>query len=129
SRMRRLAEVDAPVGFSAAASSGYDSNVAVLPDGSRSWPRAGDGFYGADAALSLRGEGGSAAFARVGLGTRRYLELTDYDITSLSPSVGWRWKSDKLRAEVEYRYGFAWLSDMPFCSIHSGRAALEYTQA
>lgn len=98
--------------------SGYDSNVALLPDGSVTPGGAGDARFELAARFLARPLGPSGPFFRVGGILDRELTYSDYDLTGAAGALGYQLGSGGDFLLAEYQYAYRLLGGGPYLSAH-----------
>ena len=117
---------------------GFDSNVALLPDGSPTRTGGPDGYGAGLAGLFLRPFGVTGPYARLTAQYRKHLEVTAFDLGDLGGAIGVRAGGGGRTLAAEYGYDFLSLGGAAYLSAHRllgtgrwavGRLALAATYA
>jgi hypothetical protein len=97
---------------------GFDSNVALTPDGSPSVPSSRDGAVSETAGVFWRPLGRSGPYARAAGQYRKQFQLDAYDLGTAGGALGWRQGQTGTFAAAEYAYDFFSLGGASYLSAH-----------
>jgi hypothetical protein len=100
------------------AETGYDSNVALAPDGTVTRTSAGDGYAASVAGLFWRPLGQVGPYARATAQYRKQLALSAYDLGDAGAAVGGRLGRGGRTLAGEYAYDILSLGGAPYLSAH-----------
>jgi len=118
----RAARRDGRGGASLLAETGYDSNVALTPNGTPTLPNSRDGAVGLAAAGSWRPLGRSGPYLRGAGQYRKQLQLGAYDLGAIGGALGWRQflsgAASGGTVAGEYSYDFFTLGGASYLSAH-----------
>ncbi len=119
----RLARRDGRLVLSAATEMGFDSNVALAPDGTANPGGVGEGGVGDGYGVGMIGTvlrpfGQSGPYARVTAQYRKQLQVTAYDLGDLSGAVGFHAGRSDHAVAAEYGYDIVSLGGNPYLSAH-----------
>lgn len=128
-QLRRTSAREGRLSLRARLQSGYDSNVALMPDQTRQPGGVADGHLLLEVAPVLRPFGPSGPFARALLFGRKQLTHPEFDQGIAGAGLGYRFRGRTLTAELGYDYAFSSLGTGPFSSTHAGHAELDWRPA
>jgi tetratricopeptide (TPR) repeat protein len=114
----RTAQGDARAVASFLTEAGYDSNVALTPDGSLIVPSSRDGAASETVAALGQPFGRSGPFARAAGQYRKQFTLGAYDLGAVGGALGWRQGAGPSFATGEYAYDFFTLGAARYLSAH-----------
>ena len=114
----RLARRDGRLVVSAVTEMGFDSNVALAPDGTATPGGSGDGYGAGVIGTVVRPFGPSGPYGRVTAQYRKQLQITAYDLGDLSGAVGFHAGRGDHAVTAEYGYDIVSLGGDPYLSAH-----------
>ena len=97
---------------------GYDSNVALTPDGSLLVPSSHDGSASETAGALWQPFQPSGPYGRAAAQYRKQFSLSAYDLGNIGGAVGWRQGRGGTFAVAEYSYDFFTLGNARYLSAH-----------
>jgi tetratricopeptide (TPR) repeat protein len=102
----------------------YDSNVDLVPDGTRRQGGSADGVGSAQAGLSWRPQGTRGPFAHLTGHVRRHQRWGPFDLAGARGTLGWAHEHSALRLSAEYGFEGLVLGATPYLLVHrAGLAA------
>ncbi len=133
SDLARLARREGRLVLSVFAESGWDSNVALAPNGTPSGPVAADGLYALSVNALFRPQGSEGPYLRAGGFLQDQLKMGAYDFGGFDGAAGWQLGRGERGLLVEYDYGARSFGGSSYLAVHrllgsgwlrSGRALL-----
>lgn len=118
SDLARLARRDGRLVLSFLAESGWDSNVALAPNGTPSGPPAADGLYALSGAALFRPQGTEGPYLRLGGFLQDQLQLGAYDFAGYDAAGGWQLGRGERGIVAEYDYAARQFGGASYLSAH-----------
>jgi len=114
----RIARRSGRVVISALGEAGYDSNLALAPDGTANRAQAGDGYTAGVGDFILRPWGAGGPYARAGAQYRKQLREASYDVGQVAGALGLRAVGQLGSAGGEYGFELVSLGAHSYLRAH-----------